>query len=167
MRPIAGDTAVVAQSGNMGTQLLAFAEQQGIGIRGFAGSGNEAMLTIEDFLEGFERDELTRTVMLYVESVKQGRRFFENARRVSRSKPIVLLKGGQSQAGNRAAASHTGAMASDSNRFQCHVPAGRYCQSGPPHGTARPVRSFFLAALARKQPRRHHDAGRWLGCCNG
>jgi acyl-CoA synthetase (NDP forming) len=117
VRPIAGDTAVVAQSGNMGTQLLAFAEQQGIGIRGFAGSGNEAMLTIEDFLEGFEQDELTRTVMLYVESVKQGRRFFENARRVSRHKPIMLLKGGQSQAGNRAAASHTGAMASDSAVF--------------------------------------------------
>jgi len=117
VRPIAGDTAVVAQSGNMGTQLLAFAEQQGIGIRGFAGSGNEAMLTIEDFLEGFERDDLTRTVMLYVESVKRGPRFFESARRVSCSKPIVLLKGGQSQAGNRAAASHTGAMASDTAVF--------------------------------------------------
>jgi acyl-CoA synthetase (NDP forming) len=111
--PRAGSTAVVAQSGNMGTQLLAFAEQQGIGIRGFAGSGNEAMLTIEDFLAGFEGDELTRTVMLYIESVKNGRRFFENARRLSRRKPIVLLKGGQSGAGNRAAASHTGALASD------------------------------------------------------
>ena len=115
--PLAGDTAVVAQSGNMGTQLLAFAEQQGIGIRGFAGSGNEAMLTIEDFLEGFEHDKLTRTVMLYVESVKDGPRFFESARRVSRRKPIVLLKGGQSQAGNRAASSHTGALASDTAVF--------------------------------------------------
>ena len=117
VHPKAGDTAVVAQSGNMGTQLLAFAEQQGIGIRGFAGSGNEAMLTIEDFLEGFERDDLTRTVMLYVESVKNGPRFFESARRVSRRKPIVLLKGGQSRAGNRAAASHTGALASDTAVF--------------------------------------------------
>ena len=72
---------VVAQSGNMGTQLLAFAEEQGIGIRAFSGSGNEAMITIEDYMEGFEVDELTRTVMLYIESVKQGRRFFESARR--------------------------------------------------------------------------------------
>ena len=117
VRPRAGSTAVVAQSGNMGTQLLAFAEQQGIGIRGFAGSGNEAMLTIEDFLAGFEDDELTRTVMLYIESVKNGRRFFENARRLGRHKPIVLLKGGQTQAGNRAAASHTGALASDAAVF--------------------------------------------------
>ena len=115
--PRAGSTAVVAQSGNMGTQLLAFAEQQGIGIRGFAGSGNEAMLTIEDFLAGFEDDELTRTVMLYIESVKNGRRFFETARRLGRHKPIVLLKGGQSDAGNRAAASHTGALAADAAVF--------------------------------------------------
>jgi acyl-CoA synthetase (NDP forming) len=75
VRPLAGSTAVVAQSGNMGTQLLAFAEEQGIGIRAFSGSGNEAMITIEDYMEGFEVDELTRTVMLYIESVKQGRRF--------------------------------------------------------------------------------------------
>ena len=80
------------------------------------------MLTIEDFLEGFEHDPLTRTVMLYIESVKHGRRFFESAQRVSRQKPIVLLKGGQSLAGNRAAASHTGAMASDTAVFNamCH-----------------------------------------------
>ncbi|MDJ0802540.1 MAG: acetate--CoA ligase family protein [Desulfobacterales bacterium] len=115
--PRAGSTAVVAQSGNMGTQLLAFAEQQGIGIRGFAGSGNEAMLTIEDFIAGFEGDALTRTVMLYIESIKNGRRFFENARRLGRRKPIVLLKGGQTRAGNRAAASHTGALASDAAVF--------------------------------------------------
>jgi acyl-CoA synthetase (NDP forming) len=108
---------MVAQSGNMGIQLLAFAEQQGIGIRAFCGSGNEAMMTIEDYLDGFEVDTLTRTVILYVESVKNGRRFFESACRVGRKKPIVLLKGGRSSAGNRAAASHTGAMASDIKVF--------------------------------------------------
>jgi len=117
VRPMAGSTAVVAQSGNMGTQLMAFAEAQGIGIRAFSGSGNEAMITIEDYMEGFEVDDLTRTVMLYVESFKQGRRFFESARRLSCKKPIVLLKGGQTKAGNRAASSHTGAMASDARLF--------------------------------------------------
>jgi acyl-CoA synthetase (NDP forming) len=108
---------MVAQSGNMGIQLLAFAEQQGIGIRAFCGSGNEAMMTIEDYLDGFEVDTLTRTVILYIESVKNGRRFFEGARRVGKKKPIVLLKGGRSKAGNRAAASHTGAMTSDIKLF--------------------------------------------------
>ena len=115
--PLAGSTAVVAQSGNLGAQLLVFAEEQGIGIRGFCGSGNEAMITIEDYIEGFEDDDLTETVMLYVESVKHGRRFFESARRLGKKKPLVLLKGGQSAVGNRAASSHTGALASDSRIF--------------------------------------------------
>jgi len=117
VRPRAGSTAVVAQSGNMGTQLLAFAERQGIGIRAFCGSGNEAMVTIEDYLDAFEADPRTRTVMLYVESVKHGPRFFNSARRVGRQKPIVLLKGGRTPAGHRAARSHTGAMASDFRIF--------------------------------------------------
>ena len=121
-KPRAGSTTMISQSGNMGVQLLAFAQQQGIGIRGFCGSGNEAMMCIEDYLDGLEVDNLTRTVMLYVESVKNGRRFFEGARRVGKKKPIVLLKGGQSQAGNRAAASHTGALTSDTRVFDtvCH-----------------------------------------------
>ena len=116
-QPRAGSTTMVSQSGNMGVQLLAFAEQQGIGIRGFCGSGNEAMMCIEDYLDGLEVDTVTRTAILYVESVKNGRRFFESARRVGRKKPIVLLKGGQSRAGKRAAESHTGAMTSDTRVF--------------------------------------------------
>lgn len=118
VKPLAGSTAVVAQSGNMGVQLLAFAEQQGIGIRGFCGSGNEAMMTIEDYLDAFEVDSVTRTVILYIESIKNGRRFFDTACRVGRKKPIILLKGGRSVAGNRAAASHTGAMASNIKVFE-------------------------------------------------
>ncbi len=116
-KPRAGSTTMISQSGNMGVQLLAFAQQQGIGVRGFCGSGNEAMMTIEDYLDGLEIDTLTRTVVLYVESVKNGQRFFEGARRVGKKKPIVLLKGGQSQAGKRAAASHTGALTTDSQVF--------------------------------------------------
>jgi acyl-CoA synthetase (NDP forming) len=117
VRPKAGDTAMVSQSGNLGTQLLAFAEKQGIGIRAFAGSGNEAMITVEDALQGFAEDVQTRTVLLYVESVKDGPRFFNLAKQVSRKKPIVVLKGGQTRAGLQAAASHTGALASDSRIF--------------------------------------------------
>jgi len=117
VKPRPGSTALVSQSGNMGTQFLAFAEQQGIGIRGFCGSGNEAMTTIEDFLDAFELDTVTRTVMLYVESVKDGKRFFETAKRIGKTKPIILMKGGQTQAGEKAAASHTGAMSTDRNIF--------------------------------------------------
>ena len=120
--PLPGHTVMVAQSGNMGSQLLGFAEQQGIGIRAFAGSGNEAMITMADYLEGFEVDEQAHTILIYLEGLQNGRRFFESARRVSRRKPIVLLKGGQTQAGQKAAASHSGAMASDIRVFEalCH-----------------------------------------------
>jgi acyl-CoA synthetase (NDP forming) len=113
VHPMPGSTALVCQSGNMGTQLLAFASQQNIGIRAFSGSGNEAMVTIEDYMEAFEVDELTRTVVLYLESVKEGRRFFESVARVSTKKPVVILSGGRTEAGGKAAASHTGALASD------------------------------------------------------
>jgi acyl-CoA synthetase (NDP forming) len=117
VRPKAGSTALVAQSGNMGTQLLAFAAQQGIGIRAFCGSGNEAMVTIEDFMEAFEDDDASSTVVLYVEGIRDGRRFFASARRVGLRKPVVVLKGGRTAAGARAAASHTGALASDAALF--------------------------------------------------
>ena len=116
-KPLAGSAAIVSQSGNLGVQLLSFAEEQAIGIRGFCGSGNEAMITIEDFIEGLEIDRLTKIVILYIESVKNGRRFFEAARRTGKNKPVVLIKGGQSKAGNRAASSHTGALSSDSRIF--------------------------------------------------
>ncbi len=118
VRPKAGGTMLVTQSGNLGTQLLAFAEKEGVGIRAFGGSGNEAMITIEDAMEGFEVDELTKTVVLYIESIKNGRRFFEAAKRVGRKKPIIALKGGRTEAGAHAAASHTGAMASNVKVFK-------------------------------------------------
>ena len=118
VRPKAGSTVLVTQSGNLGTQLLAFAEKEGIGIRAFGGSGNEAMITIEDAMEGFEVDELTKTVVLYIESIKNGRRFFEAAKRCGKKKPIIALKGGRTEAGAQAAASHTGAMASNIKVFK-------------------------------------------------
>ena len=117
VRPKAGSTVLVTQSGNLGTQLLAFAAKEDIGIRAFGGSGNEAMITIEDAMDGFEVDELTKTVVLYIESIKNGRRFFESAKRVGRKKPVIVLKGGRTSAGANAAASHTGAMASDIKVF--------------------------------------------------
>jgi len=117
VHPIPGSTALVCQSGNMGTQLLAFACQQDVGIRAFSGSGNEAMVTIEDYMEAFELDEKTKTVVLYLESVKDGHRFFNSALRVSRKKPVVVLKGGRTRAGGEAASSHTGALASNTKVF--------------------------------------------------
>jgi acyl-CoA synthetase (NDP forming) len=132
VRPKAGSTVLVAQSGNLGTQLLAFAEEEGIGIRAFSGSGNEAMITVEDYMDGFEVDDVTKTVVLYIESVKNGRRFFESATRVGRKKPIIALKGGRTQAGAHAAASHTGAMASNIKVFEAACKQAGVVQADQP-----------------------------------
>ncbi|MCK9363138.1 MAG: acetate--CoA ligase family protein [Syntrophales bacterium] len=117
VHPKPGTTTLISQSGNLGVQLLEFAEREGVGIRAFGGSGNEAMITIEDYMEAFEVDELTKTVVIYLESIKNGRRFFESARRVGLLKPVVMLKGGRTEAGHHAAVSHTGALASNAKVF--------------------------------------------------
>ena len=112
-----GSVGLITQSGNLGTQLTTFAEKENIGLRVFCGSGNGAMITIEDYIGAFEDDEKTNSVILYVEGVKDGRRFLQQAERVSRKKPVVLLKGGRTEAGHNAAASHTGALASNVRVF--------------------------------------------------
>ena len=117
-RPQKGSVAFISQSGNLGNQLVHWAEQQGVGISLFVGSGNEAMLTCPDYLEYLENDPHTRVIVLYVENVEDGIRFMETAGRINRKKPVILLKGGSTKAGKRAAASHTGAMSGEDTIFK-------------------------------------------------
>ncbi len=117
-RPRKGSVAFVSQSGNLGNQLTHWAEQQGIGISLFVGSGNEAMITCPDYLEYLEHDLHTRIIILYLESVGHGGRFMEVATRVNRSKPVIVLKGGRTEAGRKAAASHTGSMSGEDAIFR-------------------------------------------------
>lgn len=114
-RPKKGSVAFVSQSGNLGNQLVYWAEQQGIGISLFVGSGNNAMLNCIDYLEYLEYDEHTKIIMLYIESVQEGRKFLGTASRLNKKKPVIILKGGHTKAGAAAAASHTGAMTVDTS----------------------------------------------------
>ena len=161
--PRPGSTAMVAQSGNMGIQLLAFAEQQGIGIRAFCGSGNEAMMTIEDYLDGFEVDDLTRTVILYVESVKNGRRFFDSARRVGLKKPIVLLKRCRQSGGGQPHRCHD----LRHKNFRGCLPSGRDCTGPGTDGPSRFSSRVLLIAAARRPAGRHRYPGRRMGSGHG
>jgi acyl-CoA synthetase (NDP forming) len=109
-RPKKGSVAFISQSGNLGNQLIHWAEQQGIGVSLFVGSGNEAVLTYSDYLEYLEHDSRTDIIVLYVETVEEGRRFFDISKRVTKNKPVIVLKGGRTEAGKTAALSHTGSI---------------------------------------------------------
>lgn len=110
-RPPRGGISIVAQSGNVGNQIMLWAEIQKIGISKFVGSGNEAVLKVEDYLEYLNEDCDTSVVLLYLEGVDDGRKFFEVAKTIAMRKPVIALKAGRTEGGSRAAASHTGAMA--------------------------------------------------------
>jgi len=112
-RPQRGEMGLVSQSGNLGLQLIGRGMDEGVGISRFVGSGNEADLTTADFIEFLGRDPQTKVIALYLEGIKDGRRFFETARRVSREKPIIVLKTGKTEVGARAARSHSAAIVND------------------------------------------------------
>ncbi len=116
--PRAGRISFIAQSGNILNMLIGHALKSGFGVAKAVSSGNEAQLRTEDYFEYFAGDPGTDVIVAYVEGVQDGRRFFEKAREVSASKPIVILKGGRTISGMRAASSHTGAMAVESDIFE-------------------------------------------------
>jgi len=109
--PPPGKYAFLSQSGNLGVQMLGWGEYEGVGFSKFVSSGNEAMAGCDGFLEYFGSDPKTDVILLYLESIRNGERFFEVAREVSRKKPILALKEGDTEAGARAARSHSGAIA--------------------------------------------------------
>jgi acetyl coenzyme A synthetase (ADP forming)-like protein len=109
--PPAGNVAFLSQSGAMGLVVLEYASNIDIGISAFVSVGNRADISSNDLLEYWEQDPSTDVILLYLESFGNPRKFSRIARRVTRKKPVVAVKGGSTQAGSRAAASHTGAMA--------------------------------------------------------
>ena len=110
----AGDIGLIAQSGNLSLELGLLAERQGLGFSRFASLGNQADLEAAELLEGFAQHDGTRLIALYVEDFRDGRAFARAARQaVAAGKHLVLLAVGESEAGIRAARSHTGALVSD------------------------------------------------------
>lgn len=114
----AGPIALVAQSGGVITAFLEWARPRGIGLSSCISLGNAADLDAADWLEALAGDADTRAILLYLESVRDGRRFIEAAARAARSKPVFTLKVGRAGAGAAAAATHTGAMAGADNVWE-------------------------------------------------
>jgi acyl-CoA synthetase (NDP forming) len=109
--PAAGRVALASQSGGLGLAILKLAAARQIGFSLFASLGNKADVSGNDFLQYAESDEATAVILLYLESFGNPRRFGQIARRVSRKKPIVALKAGRTDAGTRAASTHTAGLA--------------------------------------------------------
>jgi acetyltransferase len=115
--PSSGNVAFVSQSGALGSTILNWALQNDVGFTSFVSLGNESDLNAADFLEALAEDEQTRAIGLYIEGVKEGDRFIEVARRLTRKKPITVLKAGTTDIGIRAVSSHTGSLAGSDTAF--------------------------------------------------
>ncbi|MDD5126689.1 MAG: GNAT family N-acetyltransferase [Dehalococcoidales bacterium] len=109
--PPQGNVAFLSQSGAMGLVILDYARNVNLGISTFISVGNRADISANDLLQYWEQDSQTRVILLYMESFGNPRHFSRIARRVSTKKPILVVKSGSTEAGSRAASSHTGAMA--------------------------------------------------------
>ena len=115
--PPAGGIGIASQSGNFISSFMNYAVQTGVGVSRAVSAGNAAAVTIPDYLDYYAEDAVTRVALAYVEGVPDGRGFFERTRAVAARKPLVLVKGGATAGGQRAAASHTGSLASDDRVF--------------------------------------------------
>jgi acyl-CoA synthetase (NDP forming) len=108
-----GTVGVISQSGGLGTDIITRGERRGIRFSGLVTVGNSADLGPNDLLEFYLADSATKVVGMYVEGIRDGRRLFDVLRKNNADKPVVILKGGRTQKGLAAAASHTGSLAGD------------------------------------------------------
>ncbi len=116
-----GELAFVTQSGALATAMLDWANARGVGFSHFVSLGDSADVDFGDLLDYLGSDPRTRAILLYIESVKQARKFMSAARAAARNKPVVLVKSGRRPDGARAAASHTGALAGSDPVFDAAV----------------------------------------------
>lgn len=115
--PPTGGIGVASQSGNFVSSFLNFAVATGVGISRAVSAGNAAMVNVADYLDFYASDEATKVGLAYVEGIVDGRAFYDRMASVAARKPLVVVKGGATEGGQRAAASHTGALAANDKVF--------------------------------------------------
>jgi acetyltransferase len=107
-----GEIALLSQSGNMALTLITEAKLKSQkGFSYYVGVGNEADIRFHEYLEFFRKDKATKAILMYVEGMRDGRKFLQQAYKTTLQKPVVLLKSGRSATGAKSAGSHTGALA--------------------------------------------------------
>jgi acetyl coenzyme A synthetase (ADP forming)-like protein len=113
-----GPVAIISQSGTVGAAIEMWAEEAEIGISGFVALGNKADVNENDLIDMFKEDPNTRVISLYIEGVRDGRRFMESVRSARQKKPIVVMKPGTTPKGARAVQSHTRSIAGRDEIFE-------------------------------------------------
>jgi acetyltransferase len=109
--PVAGNLALISQSGAIAAGMVDWAAQRAVGFSGIVSIGDQLDVDIADMLDYFALDTKTRAILLYVEAIKDARKFMSAARAAARVKPVVVVKSGRMAQGAKAAATHTGALA--------------------------------------------------------
>jgi acyl-CoA synthetase (NDP forming) len=115
---VKGKAALSSQSGGIGMAIIGFSRSAKMGVSAIVGLGNKSDIDEDDLLTFFEQDDNTEIIAQHCEDLKDGRSFAEVARRVSKKKPIVVLKAGRTSMGARAASSHTGALAGNDKIYE-------------------------------------------------
>lgn len=115
---VKGSAALSSQSGGIGMAIIGFSRSAKMGVSAIVGLGNKSDIDEDDLLTFFEQDDNTQIIAQHCEDLKDGRAFAEVAKRVSRKKPIVVLKAGRTSAGAKAASSHTGALAGNDKIYE-------------------------------------------------
>jgi acetyl coenzyme A synthetase (ADP forming)-like protein len=113
-----GSTALSSQSGGIGMAIIGFSRSAKMGVSAIVGLGNKSDIDEDDLLIFFEQDPNTKVIAQHCEDLKDGRAFAEVARRVSKKKPVIVLKAGRTSAGAKAASSHTGALAGNDKIYE-------------------------------------------------
>src|SRR6202171_5801267 len=109
--PGQGNLALISQSGAIAAGMVDWATQRGVGFSGIVSIGDQLDVDIADLLDYFAMDGKTRAILLYVEAIKDARKFMSAARAAARIKPVIVVKSGRMAQGAKAAATHTGALA--------------------------------------------------------
>jgi acetyl coenzyme A synthetase (ADP forming)-like protein len=115
---VKGSAALSSQSGGIGMAIIGFSRSAKMGVSAIVGLGNKSDIDEDDLLTFFEQDDNTQIIAQHCEDLKDGRAFAEVAKRVSKKKPIVVLKAGRTSAGAKAASSHTGALAGNDKIYE-------------------------------------------------
>lgn len=144
--PPAGAIAVASQSGNFVSSFMNYARQTGVGISRAVSAGNAAALGVADLIEFYATDPATKVSLAYVEGISDGLGLMTRLSQVAKKKPVVLVKGGATENGARAAASHTGALAANDSIFD------GACKAGGIARAATVEEAFEAAATFATQP---------------